>query len=247
MTDHDVAAFVDVLAESAGPAGRWIHFGLTSSDVLDTALALQLRAAGDVIVPAARELVAALAGGLASTATRSASGARTASTPSRRPSASSWRGWPWRRTAMRTGWSAPLTRLRWARCRGRSGPTRQPARNSKRACWAAWDWPASRSPPRSSPATATPSCCRRSRWPARAWSAWPPRSATSSAPRCSRSQSPSAPGARRAARPCPTSATRSSPSASPGWPGSCAATARRGSRTSRCGTSATSPTRAPSG
>jgi adenylosuccinate lyase len=60
VTDHDVAAFVDVLAASAGEAGRWIHFGLTSSDVLDTALALQLRAAGEVIVPGARELVAAL-------------------------------------------------------------------------------------------------------------------------------------------------------------------------------------------
>ncbi len=59
-TDHDVAAFVDVLGASAGPAGRWVHFGLTSSDVLDTALALQLRAAGEVIVPAARELVDAL-------------------------------------------------------------------------------------------------------------------------------------------------------------------------------------------
>jgi adenylosuccinate lyase len=61
VTDHDVAAFVDVLSESAGPAGRWIHFGLTSSDVLDTALALQVRAAGEVILPAARELVGALA------------------------------------------------------------------------------------------------------------------------------------------------------------------------------------------
>src|SRR3989440_6110501 len=61
VTDHDVAAFVDVLAESAGPAGRWIHFGLTSSDVLDTALALQLRAAGEVILPGARALVDALA------------------------------------------------------------------------------------------------------------------------------------------------------------------------------------------
>jgi adenylosuccinate lyase len=60
-TDHDVAAFVDVLAESAGTAGRWIHFGLTSSDVLDTALALQLKAAGEVILPGARELVGALA------------------------------------------------------------------------------------------------------------------------------------------------------------------------------------------
>jgi adenylosuccinate lyase len=61
VTDHDVAAFVDVLGADAGPAGRWIHFGLTSSDVLDTALALQLRAAGEVVVPAARELVGALA------------------------------------------------------------------------------------------------------------------------------------------------------------------------------------------
>jgi adenylosuccinate lyase len=60
VTDHDMAAFVDVLAASAGPAGRWIHFGLTSSDVLDTALALQLRAAGELVVAGARELVAAL-------------------------------------------------------------------------------------------------------------------------------------------------------------------------------------------
>jgi adenylosuccinate lyase len=60
-TDHDVAAFVDVLAASAGEAGRWIHYGLTSSDVLDTALALQLRTAGATIVPGARALVAALA------------------------------------------------------------------------------------------------------------------------------------------------------------------------------------------
>ncbi len=60
-TDHDVAAFVDVLSAGAGEAGRWIHFGLTSSDVLDTALALQLRAAGEVIVPGAQALVQALA------------------------------------------------------------------------------------------------------------------------------------------------------------------------------------------
>ncbi len=60
MTDHDMAAFVDVLGASAGHAGRWIHFGLTSSDVLDTALALQLRAVGEVILPGAYALVAAL-------------------------------------------------------------------------------------------------------------------------------------------------------------------------------------------
>jgi len=62
VTDHDTAAFVDVLAASAGTAGRWIHHGLTSSDVLDTALALQLRRVGELVLPDARALVATLAG-----------------------------------------------------------------------------------------------------------------------------------------------------------------------------------------
>jgi adenylosuccinate lyase len=61
VTDHDMAAFVDVLGASAGEAGRWIHFGLTSSDVLDTALALQLAAVGEVVLEGSRELVAVLA------------------------------------------------------------------------------------------------------------------------------------------------------------------------------------------
>src|SRR4051812_44550181 len=62
VTDHDVAAFVDVLGASAGEAGRWIHFGLTSSDVLDTALALQLRRAGEPILAGAPADAAAPAG-----------------------------------------------------------------------------------------------------------------------------------------------------------------------------------------
>ncbi len=53
-TNHDVAAFVDVVSESIGEEGRWIHYGLTSSDVLDTALALQMRAAGEIVVEGAR-------------------------------------------------------------------------------------------------------------------------------------------------------------------------------------------------
>jgi adenylosuccinate lyase len=53
VTNHDVAAFVDVVAESIGDQGRWIHYGLTSSDVLDTALALQLREAGAIVVDGA--------------------------------------------------------------------------------------------------------------------------------------------------------------------------------------------------
>jgi adenylosuccinate lyase len=62
VTDHDTAAFVDVLSGSAGPAGRWIHHGLTSSDVLDTGLALQLRRVGEIVLPDSRRLVEALAG-----------------------------------------------------------------------------------------------------------------------------------------------------------------------------------------
>jgi adenylosuccinate lyase len=54
VTDHDVAAFVDVVAASVGEHGRWIHYGLTSSDVLDTALALQLRQAGEILLAGAR-------------------------------------------------------------------------------------------------------------------------------------------------------------------------------------------------
>jgi adenylosuccinate lyase len=50
VTGHDVAAFVDVVAESIGPEGRWIHYGLTSSDVLDTALGLQISEAGLILL-----------------------------------------------------------------------------------------------------------------------------------------------------------------------------------------------------
>ena len=49
-TQHDVIAFTTAVAEQAGPAARWLHFGLTSSDVVDTAQALQMREACDLIV-----------------------------------------------------------------------------------------------------------------------------------------------------------------------------------------------------
>ena len=60
VTDHDVAAFVDVVAGSVGEAGRWVHHGLTSSDVLDTALGLQLSQAGMILVGGAADYKAAL-------------------------------------------------------------------------------------------------------------------------------------------------------------------------------------------
>ena len=50
VTDHDTAAFVDAVAEQLGPEGRWLHYGLTSSDVVDTALALQIQDGGRLIL-----------------------------------------------------------------------------------------------------------------------------------------------------------------------------------------------------
>src|SRR5437763_6262843 len=60
-TQHDVAAFVDAVAEGLGEHGRWFHYGLTSSDVLDTALALQIREAGALILDGLERTLAAVA------------------------------------------------------------------------------------------------------------------------------------------------------------------------------------------
>jgi adenylosuccinate lyase len=62
VTDHDVAAFVDIVQDRiGGPEASWIHFGLTSSDVVDTALCATLTRAADLLLAASGELVAALA------------------------------------------------------------------------------------------------------------------------------------------------------------------------------------------
>jgi adenylosuccinate lyase len=50
QTQHDVIAFTTSVAEHVGPSARWLHFGLTSSDVIDTAQALQMRDACDLIL-----------------------------------------------------------------------------------------------------------------------------------------------------------------------------------------------------
>ena len=49
-TQHDVIAFTEAVAEKVGPSARWLHFGMTSSDVIDTAQALQMREACDLIL-----------------------------------------------------------------------------------------------------------------------------------------------------------------------------------------------------
>jgi adenylosuccinate lyase len=56
VTNHDVAAFVDLLAESMADGGEWIHYGLTSSDVLDTASGVVLKDSGELLLEAVVEL-----------------------------------------------------------------------------------------------------------------------------------------------------------------------------------------------
>ena len=60
-TQHDVIAFTTAVAERVGPSARWLHFGLTSSDVIDTAQALQMREACDVVLKDLAALSAAIA------------------------------------------------------------------------------------------------------------------------------------------------------------------------------------------
>jgi adenylosuccinate lyase len=60
-TDHDVAAFVDVIQDRIGPpAGKWVHYGLTSSDVVDTAGCAQLTRAADLLIHASTRLIESL-------------------------------------------------------------------------------------------------------------------------------------------------------------------------------------------
>jgi adenylosuccinate lyase len=59
-TQHDVIAFTTAVAERVGSAARWLHFGLTSSDVIDTAQALQMRDACDLIIKGIATLMEAV-------------------------------------------------------------------------------------------------------------------------------------------------------------------------------------------
>jgi adenylosuccinate lyase len=60
VTQHDVIAFTTSVAEHVGPSARWLHFGLTSSDVIDTAQAIQMRDACDVLLKTLEQLMQAV-------------------------------------------------------------------------------------------------------------------------------------------------------------------------------------------
>ena len=87
-TNHDVIAFLTNVAEYVGDASKYVHYGMTSSDMLDTGLALQIKRAGELLRARPRRARARCSSGApSSSATPCRWAARTASTPSPSPSA----------------------------------------------------------------------------------------------------------------------------------------------------------------
>ena len=207
-TKHDVIAFLTHLAEIVGPEARFVHSGMTSSDVLDTCFNVQLVRAADILIADVDRLLAALK--------------RRAFEHKKTPTIGRSHGIHAEPTTFglklagayaefsRAQGAARLPRARRSRpapSPARSAPSRRSIRGSRRMSPRRWGLPSSRSRPRSSRATATPCSSRRSAWSRRRSSGSRPKSATCSAPRCWRPRS-SSPRARRARRRCRTSATR---------------------------------------
>ena len=160
VTQHDVIAFLTAWADNTSPreAAAYVHFGMTSSDLLDTALAVQLTEASDLLIAQASALVAALREhGLAHPA-RCGSAGPTASTPSRTCGGT---GWP----TSRSRWRAPGTGCVRAReavavgeaLRGRSARTPPSTRRSRPPCSPGSGCGRPTWPPRWCSATASPS------------------------------------------------------------------------------------------
>ena len=227
--------------QSVGEAGRWIHFGLTSSDVLDTALALQLREAGRELVAGADALTAVLVRARARVRRRAVHGAhprraRRADDLRREARRLRVREPPRRRPAARARSATP----RWASSRARSGPTRRSGRRSSAAALERLGLRAEDVSTQVVPRDRHAEVLTRDRARRRVAGAARDGDPPPAAHRGARGRGAVRAKARRARARCRTSATRSPASASPASPGCCAATRRRASRTSRCGTSATS-------
>ena len=243
VTDHDMAAFVDVLSASAGPGGRWIHFGLTS-----------LRRARHGAGAAAQRRRARC-----SSAGARACGARSPSAPREHVDTlcvgrtHGVQAEPTTFGVKLAGFAFEAHRnlerleraFEQAAVGGLSGAVGTYAATSpdfERACLERLELRPEHVSTQVVPRDRHAEVLQAIALAGAGLERSPPRSATSSARRCARSRSRSG-RARRARRRCRTSATRSSPSGSPASRACCAATRRRPSRTSRSGTSATSRTR----
>ncbi len=192
---HDVIAFLTHLAEHVGPEARFVHMGLTSSDVLDTCFNVQLVRAADLLLADLDRLLAALK--------------KRALEHKLTPTIGRSHGIHAEPTTFGLKLALGLRRVRprqgaHGRARApRSPPARSPARSApsptstrawKPTSASRWASRPSRSPPRSSRATGTR--CISPRWPSspRRWSGWRSRSATCSARKCWKPRSSSREG-----------------------------------------------------
>ncbi len=140
-TDHDVIAFVSQVAETVGDAGRWLHFGLTSSDVVDTGLALQCQAAGALLIGALDDAIATLVGRAREHA-RTLQMGRTHSVHAE-PITFGLKlaSWAFELDRDRTRLRRATEDLATGKTPGRSGRTPSWGRTWKRRHWTPWDWP----------------------------------------------------------------------------------------------------------
>src|SRR5580692_4023782 len=159
VTEHDVIAFLTAWADNTEPrsAAAYVHYGMTSSDLLDTALALQLVEATDLILEKADRLVAVLRDhGLAHRTTL-----RAGRTHGIHAEPDVWghrvADFAFAIHRSPTGSSGPPSRWRSGSCPARSAPTPTSTRRSRPRCSASWGCARPTSPPRSCSATASPS------------------------------------------------------------------------------------------
>src|SRR5579875_2219921 len=133
VTGHDVIAFLSAWADNTQPreAAAYVHYGMTSSDLLDTALALQLTEASELLVAGCDALTAALREHALATGTRSGWAALTASTPSRTSGVTGSRTSRSPRTGAPPGCAGPGTRWPSASSPGLSAPTPTSTRRSR--------------------------------------------------------------------------------------------------------------------
>ena len=156
-------AFTEAVAEQVGEEARWFHYGLTSSDVVDTALALQLRAAGgELLAGLDRALAAVLRARPRAPRTRPAWAARTACTPSRRRSGSSCSAGGTSCAATASASQRAFAGVAVGKLSGAVGAYGNVDPRVEELALAALGSAARTSPRRSSRATATPSCSPRS-------------------------------------------------------------------------------------
>ena len=158
-TDHDVIAFVSQVAETVGPEGRYLHLGLTSSDVVDTGLALQLRAAGERLLLDCDRLLAVLIARARAEAGTVMMG-RTHSVHAE-PTTFGLKlaGWAFELERGRVRLAAAVDEIGDRQdLRARSGRTATSARTSRRRCSPRSASTPTRSAPRSSSATGTRRC-----------------------------------------------------------------------------------------